>query len=298
MKVSVIIPTYNGSNKIGRLLASLEQQNFQDFETIIIVDGSTDDTVNVLKTGKWRLQSMKIIEQENKGRAGARNAGAWAAKGELLIFFDDDVIVNKDCINRYRLFFQNSLANQQIVVGALHAAMDNQESEVMRFSEYLGLKWNAGIRNQYNQEQKLYQVYLTAANFGISSNCFSGLNGFSEKLNDAEDKDFAIRAIKNGIDIIYAEEMIVSHFLQSTFIGIVKRWREYYKANAILGELHGIGSNFSYSFKKPFYLPFSFSFWLLLFERGAFFWLPRRIRYKLYIVVLTALSYYYPNRVL
>ena len=115
-EVSIIIPTYNGRDKIEGILETLESQTYKDFETIIVVDGSTDQTINFLKGKKWDLETLKIIEQKNKGRAGARNTGAKNAIGNLLLFFDDDIQLNIDVVEQH-LLHQKNFSNTILVGG-------------------------------------------------------------------------------------------------------------------------------------------------------------------------------------
>ncbi len=101
MYTSVIISTYNGEKKLPGLLNSLENQSFKDFELIIVVDGSADNTMKVLDKWKARFTDCKIIYQENKGRAAVRNTGIKNALGQLAIFLDDDIIADTYCIQNH-----------------------------------------------------------------------------------------------------------------------------------------------------------------------------------------------------
>ncbi len=58
MKISVIIPTYNGASKIINCLKSLDQQTYQEFETIVVIDGSTDQTLELLGNQTFNLTSL------------------------------------------------------------------------------------------------------------------------------------------------------------------------------------------------------------------------------------------------
>lgn len=89
-KLSVIIASYNHQDYIAETLKSLEQQTFQDFEIIVIDDGSTDKTVEVVKNLPSRAQ---IFTQENQGVVAARNRGASLAKGQYICFVDSDDVV-------------------------------------------------------------------------------------------------------------------------------------------------------------------------------------------------------------
>ncbi len=85
--ISVIIPTYNRAEMLERAIDSVLMQSCQDFELLVIDDGSTDDTFAKIKSYEYPII---YIKQENKGAAAARNAGIKAAKAEFLAFLDSD----------------------------------------------------------------------------------------------------------------------------------------------------------------------------------------------------------------
>ena len=87
--ISVIIPTYNTALLIERTIRSVFAQSCQEFEILIVDDGSTDDTLEVVKA--IRDERIRIFEQpENRGPAAARNRGLAEAKGEYCAFLDGD----------------------------------------------------------------------------------------------------------------------------------------------------------------------------------------------------------------
>ena len=88
VKVSVIIPTYNRDWAIRRSLESVLTQTFQDFELLIIDDGSTDQTQSILQA--FQDPRIKITRTENQGISNARNCGIQQAKGEWIAFLDSD----------------------------------------------------------------------------------------------------------------------------------------------------------------------------------------------------------------
>lgn len=87
-KVSVVIPMYNRQDLIGRAIASVLRQTCQDFEIIVIDDGSTDDSCKVVKS--IADDRIRLIRQENKDVSAARNRGIDEAKAELIAFLDSD----------------------------------------------------------------------------------------------------------------------------------------------------------------------------------------------------------------
>ncbi|MDM8552489.1 glycosyltransferase [Desulfobacterales bacterium HSG2] len=87
MLVSVIIPTFNRAWILKEAVDSVLSQEFQDFELIVVDDGSTDDTWDILNAYQ---ENIILIRQENKGVSAARNRGIDLASGELIAFLDSD----------------------------------------------------------------------------------------------------------------------------------------------------------------------------------------------------------------
>jgi glycosyltransferase involved in cell wall biosynthesis len=84
--VSVVIPCYNQAHFLGEAIESVLAQSHQDFEVIVVDDGSTDDTAEVAA----RYPKVRLIRQENRGLAGARNRGLSRSAGEYVVFLDAD----------------------------------------------------------------------------------------------------------------------------------------------------------------------------------------------------------------
>ena len=93
--ISIVIPLYNKAAVICRTMESVKQQIFSDFEILIVNDGSTDDSLSVLmdflsENEAVFKNSVRLIEQENKGVSAARNQGIKEARGEIIAFLDAD----------------------------------------------------------------------------------------------------------------------------------------------------------------------------------------------------------------
>jgi glycosyltransferase involved in cell wall biosynthesis len=120
MKVSVVIPTYNRKHLICYALDSVLEQTFSDYEIIVVDDGSTDGTAELLET---RYGNRIIcLRQNNQGFGAARNHGVDAAKGEYIAFLDSD-----------DLWYRNKLEKQV-------AIMDKLPNLAFLFSEFSILK--------------------------------------------------------------------------------------------------------------------------------------------------------------
>lgn len=96
-KISVIVPIYNGESYIERCINSILNQTFQDFELILIDDGSKDNSLEMLKKFE-QIEKIKVYYQNNKGPSAARNKGIEKAIGKYLIFIDIDDWIEDDYI--------------------------------------------------------------------------------------------------------------------------------------------------------------------------------------------------------
>lgn len=96
IKVSVIVPAYNVEKYIGKCLESLINQTLKDIEIIVINDGSTDSTGDIIENYAKKDSRIKYINQKNTGLAGARNRGLLEAKGSYINHLDGDDFVEKD----------------------------------------------------------------------------------------------------------------------------------------------------------------------------------------------------------
>ncbi|MGC6096676.1 glycosyltransferase family 2 protein [Citrobacter portucalensis] len=97
--ISVILPVYNVSEYLPRCLDSLLSQSFTDFEIIAVNDGSTDSSLEILHQYSEMLPMMKIINQQNQGLGGARNAALEIACGDYIYCVDSDDAITPDALN-------------------------------------------------------------------------------------------------------------------------------------------------------------------------------------------------------
>ena len=98
-QVSIIMATYNRAHLIEETLDSILNQSFINWECLIIDDGSTDNTTEVLRPyllKDLRLRYSERTKDHKKGLSGCRNQGLELAKGDYIIFFDDDDMVHPD----------------------------------------------------------------------------------------------------------------------------------------------------------------------------------------------------------
>ncbi len=91
--ISVIIPVYNAQRYLAETLDSVLNQTYKDFELILVNDGSTDNSLEILREYEKKDSRVKVITDENHGAPHARNLGFDNSKGEYIMFFDADDIM-------------------------------------------------------------------------------------------------------------------------------------------------------------------------------------------------------------
>ncbi len=105
-KVSVIIPVYGAEKYVDATVRSLLAQTYENFEALIIDDGSPDASIEICQ--QFKDPRIKIIRQENRGLAGARNTGIWHAQGDYIAFLDADDLWLPEKLEKHVNHLENS----------------------------------------------------------------------------------------------------------------------------------------------------------------------------------------------
>ncbi|MDU4936124.1 MAG: glycosyltransferase family A protein, partial [Peptostreptococcaceae bacterium] len=100
MKVSIIIAAYNIEDYINRCLNSIVNQSFKDIEIIVVNDGSTDNTINIINNFAKNDVRIKVIDKKNGGLIEARKSGLARASGEYILFLDGDDWLHIEAIEK------------------------------------------------------------------------------------------------------------------------------------------------------------------------------------------------------
>ncbi len=179
--VSVIIPTYNRVESVVRAVYSVLSQSFQDFELIVVDDGSTDGTSDRLKAV---FQSkINLISRQNAGVSAARNIGARQSSGNYLSFLDSDDIWHHDKLKTQVDFHQEN-PRFQISQTEEHWVRNGK-----RVNPHQKHKKPAG----YIFPESLHLCTVSPSSVIIKKDLFDEMNGFDEQLKACEDYDLWLR---------------------------------------------------------------------------------------------------------
>lgn len=201
MKISVVIPVYNAEQFIERTVTAVLEQDSQgfDLELVTVNDGSTDRTLEILNKFKQRI---KIVDQINRGPAAARNAGANAASGDILVFTDSDTIAQPGWLqNLYQGFSEEGV---EACAGSYCIANGNSPLARVIQSE---IEFRYGNFPEFIKFAGTYNLAVTKA-------LFVRTGGFDEAYRQAsgEDNDFCYKIVKSGKLIKFVAPARVAHF--------------------------------------------------------------------------------------
>ncbi len=179
-EISVIIPVFNREDFIIECLDSVFASSFKDFECIVVNDGSSDNTLNILQSYS---QKIKIINQDNQGPSSARNQGIRESKGEMLTFLDSD-----------DLWLPEKLATQ-----AKYMA-DNPECRIC-YTEEIWYRYGVRVNPHKKHGKHSGHIYdkclplciISPSSVMIHKDVFAHTGLFDESLPACEDYDLWLR---------------------------------------------------------------------------------------------------------
>lgn len=235
MKTSVIIPSYNPALKLPETLEKLVPQATFIDELIIVIDNNIyNDFAKSLVDKYGGAVKIKIFQQANSGRAISRNAGVEISSGDIIIFLDDDMLAEKDLIEKH---IQYHVDNPGIIVsGNGYRNPGGANYDFDKFLIRMEEDWKKASIDKGMVTLKKFN--FTACNMSLTKKVFKELGGFDSRFSDGEDFDFAVRAVNNGIRIMYDRTLLAWHN-DWPEIGIyIKRQNEYLLAKMKIIKAH------------------------------------------------------------
>ena len=191
MKYSVIIPVYNRPQEVDELLASLAGQQLQDFEVIVVEDGSAVSCADVVAGYRDRLP-VRYLVKENAGPGPARNYGAAQAQGEYLLILDSDVVLPAG----YLQAVDDELEHQPADAFGGPDRADESFTPIQKAINYSMTSFftTGGIRGG---RKKMDQFYPRSFNMGVRRQAYQALGGFAA-MRFGEDIDLSTRILRGG----------------------------------------------------------------------------------------------------
>ena len=196
---SIIIPTFNGASRIGRCLDALvEQHDRANAEILVVDDGSADGTAKVVR----RYPGVRLISEANAGPASARNRGAREARGEILLFTDDDCVPTPNWLKA----MLEPFADPE-VVGVKGIYRTKQQRLIARFVQI-------EYEDRYRLMARLERIdFVDTYSAAFRRRSFLQMGGYDTgfPVACAEDAELSYRMSREGWKMQFAPRAIVYH---------------------------------------------------------------------------------------
>ncbi|MDQ3703086.1 MAG: glycosyltransferase [Chloroflexota bacterium] len=213
--VSVVVPTYNRSQSMQRLLHVLGAQTLpvDRFEVVVVDDGSTDGTPEVLRRSAAALPyRLRVFEQQHGGPALARNLGVAQARGRLIVFVDDDVVPAADLLATHVATHESE--PDAVVIGPMSPPYDMPRPAWIRWEEkQLLAQYESMIAGLWACTAR--QFYT--GNASLPRDRFLRAGGFDAHFKRAEDVELAYRLHNAGARFIFNHRAVVLHYAARSF---------------------------------------------------------------------------------
>lgn len=210
-EISVVVPTFNLEREIARTLKCLREQTIAPDEIVIVDDGSSDDTVTVVRAEAERIPCsvVKIIVQDHRGPGAARNRGIRESTGEWIAFLDGDDLWMPEKIARLRSAIRDH--SEATII-----AHDEYESDLKHVNTYKPL------HKRFDPSRPLLpQLYrgnfLSTSCVAVRRDILFKVGGLDENLPSAQDYDLWLKLAREG-RLVFIPEPLETYYLRSNSI--------------------------------------------------------------------------------
>ena len=224
-KASVVVCSYNGAKTLDRCLTSLKEINYPSYEVILVDDGSTDNTQEIAASHNW----VKNIRQENKGLSFARNVGAHASGGDVIVYTDSDCMADPDWL--YYLM-GTLLSGDYAGVGGPNISPPAENWVQACVSAAPGGPNHVLLTD-------VVAEHIPGCNMAFHRWAFDQVGGFDPEYRKAgDDVDFCWRLQQSGGVIAFSPAAIVWHYRRFTLQAFRKQQQGYGEAESMLRFQH------------------------------------------------------------
>ncbi len=223
---SIIVCTRNGASRIGACLGGIDALAGGPYQTIVVDDGSTDETAKIVSKN---FPSVELIRIQPSGLSTARNVGANIATGQIIVYTDDDCIPDVDWIIRLDRAFRNP---------AIAAAGGPNLPPKARSLEEAVISAAPGAPSHVLIDDTRAE-HLPGCNIAVRRHAFQKIGGFNPVFHTAgDDVDFCWRLRDAGFELGFAPGAFVWHHRRPSILGFLKQQVGYGKAERILISIH------------------------------------------------------------
>ena len=215
-KISVIIPLYNKEKTIKKTIESVLNQTFTDYELLVVNDGSTDNSLEIVR--KINDSRIRIIDKQNEGVSATRNRGAKEAKYNLLFFLDADDLIYSNCLE--------SLINLHNKYKDADLWSANYEERTDDIKKSILSKQIRGYISQPHKQIFYGKWHFRIGSYIISKQSFNAIGGFPTNIDVGEDFYF-LNTFCSYYKVAYIPDVVMSYMQE--YRGLSRKGIDYRK---------------------------------------------------------------------
>lgn len=235
MRISVVVPTYNRKAIVTRTLESLFAQDCpsDSMEILVVVDGSTDGSAEQLR-GLDAPCDFRVIVQENRGLAGARNTGLRAATGDVVLFLDDDMRCAPGLVSTH---LEAHRRHQEVACfGALFFSPDSPRSLAAEcFQREIGA---VHLHPRVPGDSTWLREDCVFSNASVRRETLLAIDGFDESFRMREDLELGERLFATGVRPVYLPNAIAHQYYEKTTADLLREAEAFAVYDLMLARKH------------------------------------------------------------
>lgn len=208
MRLTIVIPVYNTEKFVGRAIESVSHFENINYEILCVNDGSTDNSLAVLKDYSGKLNNLRVISQENQGLSGARNTGIKNAKGKFILFLDADDWLSVS--NNYFFEIFNYISKRRIdVYGYRLQFIDAGSGKIIKSTKHpLTYKKTSSGSNFLIEgyQPSSCCLFIISKNLILENDLW-----FFPKISQ-QDVEFTVRLMLKADRVYFSDDVIYNYF--------------------------------------------------------------------------------------
>lgn len=205
--ISIIVPVYNSAKVVKRCIDSIINQNYSNWELIIVNDGSTDSSLSICEEYEKIDKRIHIVDKENGGVSSARNRGILQAKGNYICFVDSDDLIEPSFLSVLTSSIKES--NPDLTICGMKKISANGDNESILPKKYC-IKGKVAIANFV---QRHYLEWLVSSPWGkLYKKSQLPIRGFDETISLGEDLKFNIEYFQKISSIEIVPEALYNYY--------------------------------------------------------------------------------------
>lgn len=209
-KISIILPVFNKSKYVANILSDIKEQSYNNYECIVVNDGSTDESGIICQEYAQKDSRFVIVDTKNMGVSHARNIGLKMATGKFITFVDADDRVGPDYLKFMHVDAKKS--NADIVIACYEKWWETNNRRLRVELPYSGLQKMGSLLTDFACVQKKTGIYGFCCGKLIKAGLLKGI-WFDEEYTLAEDFEYYLR-LYPSINTVYFDNQCCYYYLQ------------------------------------------------------------------------------------